>query len=201
MELAESEITESNARECVRIAHSNAMLMRVLIADLIEAITISREGPTIHKVPTDLVALMQESYVSLRSVHEKAGLEMAFTSNREKLEIPLDPDRIRQVLYNIVGNAMKFTDEGSVTLSLEDREDCVVLRVADTGPGIPEQHLPRIFEKFFRGEEEHHTKPGLGLGLHIVRTILEAHQVHYAVHSKQGTGTCFELSFTKEVAA
>jgi len=106
--------------------------------------------------------------------------------------IQADPERLAQALENLVDNAIKFTPAGgSVTLRAEVRDREVWICVQDTGPGIPMEDLPRLFEPFYRGRQE--GRPGLGLGLFLARTIVEAHGGRLDVESRAGEGSCFML--------
>ncbi len=106
--------------------------------------------------------------------------------------IQADPERLAQALENLVDNALKFTPAGGwVTLHAEVRDQEVWIRIRDTGPGIPPEDLPRLFEPFYRGSQE--GRPGLGLGLFLARTIVEAHGGRLDVESRVGEGSCFRL--------
>jgi signal transduction histidine kinase len=104
-----------------------------------------------------------------------------------------DRDRLRQALANLVDNAIKYTPRGGrveVSASREDRT--VIIRVADTGPGISEQDLPRIFDRLYRGDQSRATR-GLGLGLSLVRAYVEAQGGTVTVDSTPGAGATFTL--------
>lgn len=106
--------------------------------------------------------------------------------------IQADPERLAQALENLVDNALKFTPAGGwVSLHAEVRDQEVWIRIRDTGPGIPPEDLPRLFEPFYRGSQE--GRPGLGLGLFLTRTIVEAHGGRLDVESRVGEGSCFRL--------
>ena len=103
-----------------------------------------------------------------------------------------NPIRIRQMIDNLVGNAIKYTpDGGSVKVSMSMQESQIILRVADSGPGIPPDEQSRIFEKFFRASNRPQTVEGTGLGLAIVKSIVESHQGRVWVESKVGVGSTF----------
>ncbi len=106
--------------------------------------------------------------------------------------IQADPERLAQALENLVDNALKFTPPGGcVALRAESRDQEVRIHVQDTGPGIPPEDLPRLFEPFYRGSQE--GRPGLGLGLFLARMIVEAHGGHLEVESRTGEGSRFTL--------
>lgn len=107
-----------------------------------------------------------------------------------------DPERIGQVLRNLVGNAGKHTPSGT-RIELRARRDGTRVRieVADTGPGIPQEDLGRIFEKFGRGRDvEGRRVPGVGLGLYLSRRIIQAHGGTITITSCEGEGSVFGFS-------
>ena len=102
--------------------------------------------------------------------------------------------RLRQMLDNIIGNATKYTGEGGrVEVTVESRNNQVVIRVSDNGPGIPTSEQPYIFNKFFRASNVASEKPGTGLGLAIVKSIVDAHHGRVWVESEVGKGTTFTV--------
>lgn len=103
-----------------------------------------------------------------------------------------NPIRIRQMIDNLVGNAIKYTpDGGSIKVSMNMQESQIIFRVADSGPGIPPDEQNRIFEKFFRASNRPQAVEGTGLGLAIVKSIVESHQGRVWVESKVGIGSTF----------
>lgn len=117
-------------------------------------------------------------------------LTCEFTENLKSLRA--NPIRIRQMIDNLVGNAVKYTPEnGAVKLSLSMQENQIVLRVTDSGPGIPPDEQTRVFEKFFRASNRPIEIEGSGLGLAIVKSIVESHQGRVWVESKVGGGSTF----------
>jgi two-component system NtrC family sensor kinase len=102
-----------------------------------------------------------------------------------------NPVRLRQVLDNVVGNAIKYSNKnGEVKISINAEGDQVILHVADTGPGIPAQDQAHIFDKFYRGQNMD-KQQGSGLGLAIVKSIVDAHQGRIWVESTVGQGSSF----------
>lgn len=110
-----------------------------------------------------------------------------------RLTVTADRDRLRQALANLVDNAVKYTPRGgSVEVNATDESDAILIRVADTGPGISAQDLPRIFDRLYRGDQSRATR-GLGLGLNLVRAYVEAQRGTVKVETSQGHGSTFEL--------
>lgn len=109
------------------------------------------------------------------------------------LTVPADRDRLRQAVANLVDNAIKYTPRGGrvgITAGIDGRD--VVIRVADTGPGISEHDLPRIFDRLYRGDDSRATR-GLGLGLSLVRAYVEAQGGSVSVDSRPGEGSTFTM--------
>jgi signal transduction histidine kinase len=107
-----------------------------------------------------------------------------------------DPARILQVLTNLVGNALKFTPKrGRITLRLDVRGDDICFAVADTGEGIPQDRLTQIFDRFFQTRE--HDRRGLGLGLFIVKSIVDAHGGRVWAESTIGHGSTFSFTIPR----
>ncbi len=106
-----------------------------------------------------------------------------------------NPDRMKQLLINLLDNAIKYTEEGSITISCAEEDNNLTLRVKDTGIGIGKDHLSRIFERFYRVDKGRSRKQGgTGLGLSIVKHIVELYNGNIQVESKPGEGTEFKIS-------
>ncbi len=109
-----------------------------------------------------------------------------------------DPDKIEQVLENLLTNAIKFTSGGSIVINTREDNDNVIVEVTDTGIGISEEHLDRLFDRFYRTDKARsRDKGGTGLGLSVVKSILDAHGSTVHVESKQGKGSRFWFSLPK----
>ena len=107
-----------------------------------------------------------------------------------------DPFLLEQMLLNLLDNAVKYTEMGEVTLRASQKGDRVEIDVSDTGVGIPQEHLPRIFERFYRVDKARSRElGGTGLGLSIVKHIAQIHNGDIQVESHVGSGTTFTISF------
>ena len=135
----------------------------------------------------------------LKPLAEQQGITLKYDIGPGGGNLFGDPDRVVQVLLNLVGNALRFTPSGgSVTLSLQYTESEIRIHVTDTGIGIPAALLPVIFERF---RQAHSGKSGTGLGLAIVKSLMEAHEGHVTVESQEGKGSRFTVSFPKATAS
>ncbi|GAB3713443.1 ATP-binding protein [Spirosoma flavus] len=168
----------------------------------------------------DLVALSQLETGEVKMSFERINLthvtqevfeqlEKISSSKRTSLQlkstpggpvwVKADPQRINQVMTNLIENAVKYGNEnGRVTVSLEEDKKHVVVSVRDDGPGIPPEHLSRIFERFYRVEKSRSKdRGGTGLGLAIVKHILNAHKAKITVMSKVDKGTTFRFKLER----
>jgi len=149
-------------------------------------------GQPIRRERVELDTLMLQVYRQVRPL--AAGIELVIGAE-DQATILGDPDRIKQLLLNLVDNAIKYTPQGGqVTLGLQRVEGWAQFSVADTGIGIPAQDLPHIFERFYRVDKARsRAAGGTGLGLSIVRWIVQAHGGKIDVQSEMGKGTTFTV--------
>lgn len=113
----------------------------------------------------------------------------------DSLTVIGDRTQLIQVLMNLLSNAIRYTPEGTVEIKLARQNGNAICKVRDTGIGIPAEHLPRIFERFYRVDKMRSRETGgTGLGLSIVRHIVEAHGGKVEVESEVGVGTCFSVT-------
>ena len=167
-----------------------------LVTDL-RTISLADTGElTLHKEPTAIANLLMQ--VRDAFAHQAAEQEVALRVNEDQSLPPIsvDPARIRQILSNLVGNALRYTPpDGVITLAASSLvNDGVEIVVSDTGAGIPEADLPHIFNRFYRGDRSRQGEQGeSGLGLAIVKSLVVAHDGTINVTSKQGEGTTFTI--------
>lgn len=161
-----------------------------LFADLIEIARLEYREDMIKLALFDMQELAREVYDTLNPKAEAKGLILQM--DNPSMEVFADRNRIRQVIMNLIENAIVYTDEGSVRLRMYKRQEKVRIEVVDTGKGISEDHLDRIFERFYRVDPDRSRKSGgTGLGLSIVKQILQAHGEQISVESTPGRGTRF----------
>ena len=139
----------------------------------------------------DVATLVAEAIDLYEDAAQEAGVRIASTVS-PGLVVSADRDRLRQALANLVDNAIKYTPRGGQVDLSAAREDMIVIRVRDTGAGIPAHDLPRIFDRLYRGDQSRATR-GLGLGLSLVRAYVEAHDGTVEVESTPGAGSTFTI--------
>ncbi len=155
----------------------NAAAQRELIDDLLDVSRIVRGNMRLQRRKMDVVSVVQAAMDTVRPSAETKGIALSMSAERPSEEIWADPDRIQQVVANLLTNAVKFTPRGGrVDVTIDRVESMVRLRVTDSGAGIAPEFLPYVFERFRQAD---HTTTrayqGLGLGLAIVRHLVELH--------------------------
>ncbi len=168
----------------------NAQHLLNLINDLLDLSKIEAGRIEVNMRPTNLTKLVEECIESLRPQAESKGLYLRFEPVGDVL-IETDPDRVRQILLNLLGNAIKFTERGGVTVRIETSDDFVKIHVIDTGVGIPKEDLDKIFDKFVQVGEKR--MGGTGLGLAISKKLAELLGGKITVRSEVGKGSDFVL--------
>ena len=139
----------------------------------------------------DVAALVARSAAEHRQAAGRAGLDLTLEAP-EELAWPVDPTALERVVENLLGNAVKYTDAGSVAVAVGTDRGELVLTVTDTGNGMTETEVSHAFERFYRGERAaRDAVPGLGVGLAVTKQLVEAHGGAVTVSSRPGTGTTF----------
>lgn len=187
----EAEPGEDERRQ-IETVHRNGLRLLKLVNTLLDFSRIEAGRIQALYRPVDLSARTAEQASVFRSAMERAGLR--YTIDCEALPEPVfvDPDMWEKIVLNLLSNAFKFTLQGSVEVSLQSKGDGAELRVSDTGTGIPEAELPRIFERFHRIEgATGRTHEGTGIGLALVDELVRLHGGTVQVRSQVGEGTTF----------
>lgn len=189
---AEYGAVSASVVERVRVMQQAAAQMDALIQDLLDVTRIEAGRLRVMPRLVDPRSLVSGALEGMYPLAELAGVALHASYDDDLPEVNADPERITQVLSNVVGNALKFTpDGGRVEVRVVRGGLGLVLRVADTGEGIPAAQLPHVFDRFFQVTRAGRTgaRSGAGLGLPIARGIIEAHGGTIRVESEMGTGT------------
>ena len=142
--------------------------------------------------------LINQVVLENRKIAEDKNLELIYIPAKDDLEVFGDKDKLRQVLVNLILNSIKYTEKGKIEVLVEEENKHAKIVVRDTGIGIPENYLDRIFERFFRIDKARsRSQGGTGLGLAIVKHIIEAHNSKVVVTSKEGVGSEFSFLLKK----
>ena len=193
VELAQVEtLTPERRTQQLALATRAARGMNRLIADLLDVASMEEGKLSVEPKPDSVQDLLAQAEAGHRFDSERRGVTLAVEAPEEPVQVRADHGRIAQVLGNLIGNALKFTPEGGlVTVDASREGDHVRFTVADTGPGIPLEHLPHIFDRFYQVRTT--GRAGAGLGLAISRGLVEAHGSKLEVRSRPGEGTTFSF--------
>jgi signal transduction histidine kinase len=180
----------TQSRRAVDAIHRAAQAMNRMIGDLVDVASLDAGRFSIERRAVSSEALVVETLAMMRPFADRAGITLTLSGPASDVTAWCDRQRIIQVLANLVANAIKFTRRaGTVTLRAEVRLSEVRFVVIDTGAGISEGHLPRIFDRFWQARETAHL--GTGLGLSIAKAIVEAHGGRIWAESRVGVGSTF----------
>lgn len=187
-------------RSLLEMTHRSGMRLLKLVNALLDFSRIEAGRIRMRRHPTDLAAFTADLASLFRACVESAGMSLRVECEPLPQPVAVDRDMWETIVLNLVSNAFKFTFAGSITVSIVAHGDNAVLRVRDTGIGIPAGELPRIFERFHRVEgAQGRSIEGSGIGLALVRELVRLHGGTVEVDSMQGQGTCFTV--TMPVAA
>ena len=179
----------------LRIAQKHTARLGILIGDLFELSKLDAASVTPSVESFSLPELVQDIAQEFQIESERKNIELHIEVDDAAQDTMGDIGLIQRVLENLVRNAIQFTPEGGeVTISIAERRDSFAISVSDSGPGIAEEDVPRIFDRFYRARDgEEARSDSSGLGLAIVKRILDLHDSRILVMSKRNTGTRFEF--------
>ncbi len=187
-------------RDFLEKAHRNVIRLNALLNDLIEISRIEFGEMKMSFRYFDVGEYLRSVVGEMSPTSERKGISLECTvGTSDAVRVLGDKERLRQVMLNLIDNAVKYTESGGkVTVSARDEGSAVRISVADTGCGIAPEHLPRIFERFYRVDKDRSREAGgTGLGLAIVKHIVEAHGSRIEVDSGVGKGSVFSFALKK----
>jgi len=195
---AETLVTEvganAQARGFAETILSNARRMQQLVDDLLDLSRIESGGWQPTRRLVDMGALAQEAWIPFADRAEAQHVSFHVDVSPGAATLAVDPEAFRQIFTNLYDNALRHTRGGTVKVRAREASDGVVVAVRDTGTGISPDHLPRIFERFYRADAGRaRAHGGTGLGLAIVKHLAEAHGGRVAAMSGLGEGTTIEI--------
>ncbi len=192
--LRDDQLVTSPYKAPVEATHRNALRLLKLVNNLLDFSRIEANRVQATYRPVDLVALTTDLSSSFRSLIERAGLSFEVRCEPMPSPVYADAEMWEKIVLNLLSNAFKYTLEGKVQVSLTTEGNEAVLRVADTGVGIPEKELPHMFERFHRVENAGgRTYEGSGIGLSLVHELVRLHGGFIGLTSVEGEGTTFTV--------
>lgn len=174
--------------------YSSNERMIALVNDLLEVSRIEQGKSKLYLQPTDLSSIIRSLIKEKESEIKKKRLRVSFTIEHEPFpQVRTEMNKIRQALANLISNAITYTQEaGQISIDLTIPDDTVLVKVSDTGVGIPKEQQKQLFSKFFRGSNVRSLETtGTGLGLYIAKAFIEASGGRIWFQSEPGKGTTF----------
>ncbi len=182
--------------ETFNVIHDEAQRLNRLVDDL-RILSLAEAGELpLTKRPVLPKTLLERAANAHAPWAERQDISLELEVEETLPAVVADPDRMAQVLDNLLNNAIRYTPAGGrVILAAKSSQDCVRLVVQDSGPGIPEEELPNIFERFYKGDKSRQRldEGGTGLGLAIAKSIVEAHGGQISAESQPGQGVTFNI--------
>ena len=185
------------AHEFLTEIHNEINRMTQIVQELLDLSDIERTENTLELIPIDIIKLMMEIHSSFQSLAKLNHVELVTLMPKSLPHVLGEREKLRQIINNLVDNAIKFTDQGgTVTISTDLTEDAVRITIKDTGIGIHKNDQPHIFERFYRVDKSRKYR-GTGLGLSIAKHLVKAHKGQLDVESEKGKGSVFHFSLSK----
>ena len=195
--LQDSDLTEEERREYAKLIASSAHSLSVLISNILKLSKIENQEIIPEQQKIDLDEQLRQCILILEP--QWSGKNINLDIDLDKVEMFGNDEMLSQVWINIIGNAIKFTDNGgNIGIRLYDDDENIMVSIKDDGIGMSEEVQRHIFDKFYQGDKTH-SGEGNGLGLPLVKRIVDMHGGKIAVDSAPGEGSCFTVYFPKYV--
>ncbi len=187
MSMSELEIDAPTRERYLQIVSEETRRLERIVGDLLDLARLEGGGTTLRQERVQVAALFDRVAARHERELRERGVRLELRVNAGAEDITGDPDRLEQALQNLAANALRHTpDGGRITVTSEPVGNAVRLSVRDTGPGIPDDHLPLIFERFYKADAARKAAGGSGLGLSIVKAIVERHGGTITARNEQG---------------
>jgi len=190
---------KEKARKFVSIIKEHTNRLENIISDLLTLSELELSRDSITKIEFDLKALIDDVVLGFGHALAAKKQNLSVNSKGSVLKIKADPNKIEQVLVNLIDNAIKYTSQaGEIVVSLLEQQDQFTVTIEDNGIGIPSEHLDRVFERFYRVDKARSRQlGGTGLGLSIAKHIVLAHKGKINIESQTNTGTTISVILPK----
>lgn len=194
LETLQDEVT-LDGHHYLEIVRRHTERLTEIVEDLLALSELEDSGISLESADVDLGNLARDVVPVFEQKVKEKGLKLALEAPGEGPIVAGDHFKLEQVLINLIANAIKYTDEGEITVFLRQEDTSALIAVSDTGAGISEEHLPRIFERFYVADKSRSKRVGgTGLGLAIVKHIVLLHNGEIDVRSTPGQGTTFTVT-------
>lgn len=196
-------IPADKQKQYLQIVSTEVKRLSRLVRSMLDLSRIDSGEMRLHCVRFDLKDTIFDTMLSFEATIETRRIHILGLDEMESVFVQGDPDLVHQVVYNLVENAVKFVDEGgSIRVSLKEAAERALVSIRNTGPGIPADEIPLVFDRFYKTDKSRSVdKNGMGLGLYLVRTIVQLHGGEIAVRSVENEFCEFEFWLPKQPLA
>jgi two-component system, OmpR family, sensor histidine kinase ResE len=187
--------TNEEKKEMAKVIYDESLRMGRLVNELLDLARMEAGHLLLSNDKVDIPVYLQRIIRKFQGLAKEKQIDLTLSMTETNHSFTLDPDRIEQVLTNLIDNAIRHTpDGGSVAVTERADERGITFEVKDSGSGIPEEDIPFVFERFYKADKARtRGRSGTGLGLSIAKNIVDAHKGHITVQSKLGQGTTFSF--------
>jgi signal transduction histidine kinase/ligand-binding sensor domain-containing protein/DNA-binding response OmpR family regulator len=192
-----SEIVEDDKiRSDLQIVHKNANRLLGLVNQLLDISKLESGTMKLQTIYQNIVPLLKALALSFTSYAERKRIALRFNSTEDEILVYLDEEKIEKIVTNVLSNAFKFTPEGgSIEVAVTKDDENVNVRISDTGIGIPNDKIPKIFDRFYQVDGSHtREQEGTGIGLSLTKELVELHKGTIKIESEEGKGSTFIVS-------
>jgi signal transduction histidine kinase len=180
---------ENIYREFMGDINSELNRLSRIITDLLYLVDIEKDEVSFNYELTSINFIIRDVITTLKPIADNNNLYLKYNEN-DKVQTYIDRSKFQRVLINLIGNSIKYTEEGGINIKLYSNLENVIIQIEDTGIGIPKKELPFIFDRFYRVDESRTTNKGsTGLGLSIAKEIIELHNGKIEIDSEVNIGT------------
>ena len=190
-------VTGKDEQEFIRMALVETTKMKTMVGDLLSFNSFAVDAIPVNLVTIDVNRLVQDAVTHWEVMQDDESVRVHVQLLDESVTVQADVVRMQQIMTNLLTNAKQAMQEGTVTVTLTKKTSRVVVRVQDTGCGIPEEEQAFIFERFYRGENKKYTVRGLGLGLPLSKMMAQSIGGDLRLVESHSAGTCFEIKLQK----
>lgn len=182
-------ISKEDEKKYLSIAYEEANRLKDLTRDIVEVAKLESGNTKLNKEKFYINDLINDVYIELETLVKEKNLEFIYDEREKNIEINADKSRIKQVLINVVNNAVKYTNDGYIKILLEKKDAQAEITIEDSGIGIRKDKVAYLFNKFYTANEYGNATSGAGLGLNIVKNIIDMHNGKIRIESEENKGT------------
>lgn len=193
--------TDEEKKEMAKVIYDESLRMGRLVNELLDLARMEAGHILLNLENVEINPYVNRIIRKFHGLVKEKGIELSVQFDSEERDFRFDPDRIEQVLTNLIDNAIRHVpDSASIVIKGRTDERGIYFEVSDQGPGIPEEDLPFLFERFYKGDKSRtRGVSGTGLGLAIAKNIIDAHRGNISVKSKLGQGTTFSFFIPRNI--